>query len=200
MACRKRREGTQALGGTEKPSFTGTPLVFTDAQASLPAQRLVPIVTAEEARLESRGVPVTMARDANARRPGRTPSGYPPILSARHRPEVSKVQRSWKRLISRNAKGTRLPGYLCGRPLRNRGRCTLGRETAIQKCLGEATAGTDDGWTGTSCIETPQPTFPMCLSGGAGSFTWRFHLESVERGQPPPGRRAAGAQPGSMPM
>ena len=31
--------------------------------------------------------------------------------------------------------------YLCGRPLRNRGRCTLGRETAIQKMVWGATAG-----------------------------------------------------------
>ena len=31
--------------------------------------------------------------------------------------------------------------HLCGRPLRNRGRCTLGRETAIQKMK-----WTDDGW------------------------------------------------------
>jgi xylan 1,4-beta-xylosidase len=31
--------------------------------------------------------------------------------------------------------------YLCGRPLRNRGRCTLGRETAIQPM-----AWSDDGW------------------------------------------------------
>ena len=46
--------------------------------------------------------------------------------------------------------------YLCGRPLRNRGRCTLGRETAIQKMVwGE------DGWLrtldgqGIPTIETP---------------------------------------------
>lgn len=31
--------------------------------------------------------------------------------------------------------------YLCGRPLRNRGRCTLGRETAIQPMVWN-----DDGW------------------------------------------------------
>ena len=31
--------------------------------------------------------------------------------------------------------------YLCGRPLRNRGRCTLGRETAIQKMT-----WSEDGW------------------------------------------------------
>ena len=48
--------------------------------------------------------------------------------------------------------------YLVGRPLRNRGRCTLGRETAIQKM----TWGTDD-WLRTldaqamPTLETPAP-------------------------------------------
>jgi xylan 1,4-beta-xylosidase len=51
--------------------------------------------------------------------------------------------------------------YLCGRPLRNRGRCTLGRETAIQKMFwGE------DGWLrtldgqGIPTIQTPAPQLP----------------------------------------
>src|SRR6185369_16015480 len=48
--------------------------------------------------------------------------------------------------------------YLCGRPLGNRGRCTLGRETAIQPM----TWG-DDGWLRTSDreglphVEVPAP-------------------------------------------
>jgi xylan 1,4-beta-xylosidase len=35
--------------------------------------------------------------------------------------------------------------HLCGRPLRNRGRCTLGRETAIQRMV-----WSDDGWLRTA--------------------------------------------------
>ena len=35
--------------------------------------------------------------------------------------------------------------YLCGRPLPNRGRCTLGRETAIQRMEWSA-----DGWLRTA--------------------------------------------------
>jgi xylan 1,4-beta-xylosidase len=48
--------------------------------------------------------------------------------------------------------------YLCGRPLRNRGRCTLGRETAIQKMV-----WSNDDWLrtldgqGIPTIETPAP-------------------------------------------
>ena len=38
--------------------------------------------------------------------------------------------------------------YLCGRPLRNRGRCTLGRETAIQPMTWSA-----DGWLRTTTGE-----------------------------------------------
>ena len=52
--------------------------------------------------------------------------------------------------------------YLCGRPLRNRGRCTLGRETAIQKMVWRA-----DGWLRTADGEgashsrsRPRPALP----------------------------------------
>jgi len=50
---------------------------------------------------------------------------------------------------------------LAGRPLRNRGRCTLGRETAIQKMVWSA-----DGWLRTAdgqgipTLETPAPALP----------------------------------------
>jgi xylan 1,4-beta-xylosidase len=52
--------------------------------------------------------------------------------------------------------------YLCGRPLKNRGRCTLGRETAIQPM----TWG-DDGWlrttdaTGAPTLEVESPRLPF---------------------------------------
>ena len=51
--------------------------------------------------------------------------------------------------------------YLCGRPLRNRGRCTLGRETAIQPMVWG-----DDGWLRTTDgegipqLESPAPALP----------------------------------------
>src|SRR5437762_6272663 len=52
--------------------------------------------------------------------------------------------------------------YLAGRPLRNRGRCTLGRETAIQKMVWD-----EDDWLrtldgeGVPTIETPAPGLPV---------------------------------------
>ena len=59
-------------------------------------------------------------------------------------------------------KGETYMVYLCGRPLRNRGRCTLGRETAIQKM-----AWGKDGWLRTldgdpvPTLETPAPKLPV---------------------------------------
>src|SRR6476660_3977033 len=51
--------------------------------------------------------------------------------------------------------------YLCGRPLPNRGRCTLGRETAIQKMV-----WSEDGWLrtvdgqGVPQVSVPAPNLP----------------------------------------
>ena len=62
------------------------------------------------------------------------------ILSARHRPDV-ELQRAGHADLVETQNGETYMVYLCGRPLRNRGRCTLGRETAIQNM-----AWGKDGW------------------------------------------------------
>ena len=62
------------------------------------------------------------------------------ILTARNRPDAP-LQRAGHADLSRPRRGETYMVYLCGRPLPNRGRCTLGRETAIQQMVwGE------DGW------------------------------------------------------
>ena len=59
---------------------------------------------------------------------------------------------------SRRRQGNSYMVYLCGRPLPNRGRCTLGRETAIQPMMWSA-----DGWLRTTTgegipmVEVPAP-------------------------------------------
>src|SRR6476620_11379848 len=53
------------------------------------------------------------------------------ILSSRHRPDV-ELQRAGHADLVETQNGETYIVYLCGRPLRNRGRCTLGRETALQ--------------------------------------------------------------------
>jgi xylan 1,4-beta-xylosidase len=82
------------------------------------------------------------------------------ILSARHRPDA-ELQRAGHADLVETQKGETYMVYLCGRPLRNRGRCTLGRETAIQKMVW----GEDD-WLrtldgqGLPTLETPAPGLP----------------------------------------
>src|SRR6187200_1137041 len=66
------------------------------------------------------------------------------VLSARHRPDVA-LQRAGHADLVDTPDGDTYMVYLCGRPLPNRGRCTLGRETAIQKMVWG-----DDGWLRTA--------------------------------------------------
>jgi xylan 1,4-beta-xylosidase len=53
------------------------------------------------------------------------------ILTARNRPDA-ELQRAGHADLVETQHGDTYMVYLCGRPLSNRGRCTLGRETAIQ--------------------------------------------------------------------
>src|SRR5262249_17230453 len=74
---------------------------------------------------------VTMARSRKITGPYELhPDTY--ILSSRHRPDV-ELQRAGHADFVETQHGDTYMVYLCGRPLRNRGRCTRGRETAIQK-------------------------------------------------------------------
>jgi xylan 1,4-beta-xylosidase len=89
------------------------------------------------------GHAVTMARSRELRGPYELhPDKY--ILTARHRPD-SELQRAGHGDLVETQNGETYLVHLCGRPLRNRGRCTLGRETAIQAM----TWGSDD-WLRTS--------------------------------------------------
>ncbi len=62
------------------------------------------------------------------------------ILSSRLRPD-SPLQRAGHGDLVEARDGTPMLVYLCGRPLPNRGRCVLGRETAIQPMRWD-----EDGW------------------------------------------------------
>ena len=66
------------------------------------------------------------------------------ILTARDRPDAV-LQRAGHADLVDTAAGETYMVYLCGRPLRNRGRCTLGRETAIQPMVWST-----DGWLRTT--------------------------------------------------
>jgi xylan 1,4-beta-xylosidase len=82
---------------------------------------------------------VTMARSRNINGPYELHPDMQ-ILSSRHRPDI-ELQRAGHADLVETQNGETYMVYLCGRPLRNRGRCTLGRETAIQRMVWGA-----DGW------------------------------------------------------
>src|SRR5207247_2435106 len=89
------------------------------------------------------GHAVTMARARQLRGPyDLHPETH--ILSARHRPDL-ELQRAGHADLVETQTGETYLVFLCGRPLRNRGRCTLGRETAIERMRWD-----DDDWLRTA--------------------------------------------------
>ena len=82
------------------------------------------------------------------------------VLTARDRPD-SPLQRAGHGSLVETQDGETYMAYLCGRPLPNRGRCVLGRETAIQRM-----AWSPDGWLRTADgqglphLHTPAPNLP----------------------------------------
>ena len=139
--------------------FKGTAIGFTEAPHLYKRNGWYYLVTAEGGT--GWGHAVTMARSRELAGPYELhPDTY--ILSARHRPDV-ELQRAGHGSLVETPKGESYIAYLCGRPLRNRGRCTLGRETAIQKMVWGK-----DGWLrtldgeGIPTVETPAPALPAC--------------------------------------
>jgi xylan 1,4-beta-xylosidase len=137
--------------------FKGTPLGLTEGPHLYKRNGWYYLLTAEGGT--SWGHAVTMARSQNLPGPYELhPDTH--VISARHRPD-SELQRAGHADLVETQNGETYMVYLCGRPLRNRGRCTLGRETAIQKMFWGA-----DGWLrtldgqGVPTIETPTPPLP----------------------------------------
>jgi xylan 1,4-beta-xylosidase len=142
------------LVGERMNIFKGTPLGFTEGPHIYKRNGWYYLLTAEGGT--GWGHAVTMARSRHLAGPYELhPDTH--ILSARHRPDA-ELQRAGHADLVETQNGETYMVYLCGRPLRNRGRCTLGRETAIQKMV-----WSDDGWLrtldrqGIPAIETPAP-------------------------------------------
>jgi len=143
--------------GERKNIFAGTPLGFTEAPHLYKRNGWYYLLTAEGGTNWNHAV--TMARSRNLTGPYELhPDTY--IMSARHRPDCD-LQRAGHADLVETPNGETYMVYLIGRPLRNRGRCTLGRETAIQKMVWGA-----DGWLrtldgqGIPTLETPVSTLP----------------------------------------
>jgi xylan 1,4-beta-xylosidase len=144
----------RALVGERQNIFAGTPLGLTEAPHIYKRGGYYYLLTAEGGT--GWGHAVTMARSRALAGPYELhPDVY--ILSARHRPDAV-LQRAGHADLVETPAGETYMVYLCGRPLRNRGRCTLGRETAIQPMQWG-----DDGWLRTTdgeglpVLEAPAP-------------------------------------------
>jgi len=134
--------------------FKGTALGFTEAPHLYKREGWYYLLTAEGGTNWNHAV--TMARSRHLTGPYELhPDIY--IMTAKQRPDA-ELQRAGHASLVETQQGETYMAYLIGRPLRNRGRCTLGRETAIQKMQWGA-----DGWLrtidreGIPTTETPAP-------------------------------------------
>ncbi len=158
------------LIGARRNIFEGTAIGFTEAPHVYKRDGWYYLITAEGGT--GWGHAVTMARSRAIDGPYELhPDVY--VLSARARPDAP-LQRAGHADLVETQGGETYMVYLCGRPLRNRGRCTLGRETAIEKM-----AWSPDGWLRTIDgggiprveIEAPGlPSHPFAAMPGRADF------------------------------
>jgi xylan 1,4-beta-xylosidase len=125
------------LIGERRVIFPGTHLGLTEAPHLYWRDGWYYLLTAEGGT--GWGHAATLARSRNVEGPYELhPDG--PVLTSRNRPDAP-LQRAGHADLVETPDGETYAVYLCGRPLPNRGRCVLGRETAIQRMVwGE------DGW------------------------------------------------------
>ena len=135
--CRNTRPREQKLIGQRRLIFQGTSIGFTEAPHLYKRGGYYHLVVAEGGTFW--GHAVTMARSRQIDGPYELhPDTY--VLTARDRPDCA-LQRAGHGSLVETQDGETYMAYLCGRPLPNRGRCVLGRETAIQKMV-----WSPDGW------------------------------------------------------
>jgi xylan 1,4-beta-xylosidase len=144
----------RSLRGERRLIFEGTSIGLTEGPHLYKRNGYYYLLTAEGGT--GWGHAVTLARSRNLCGPYELhPDTY--ILTARHRPDI-ELQRAGHADLVETQSGDPYLVHLCGRPLSNRGRCTLGRETAIQKMV-----WSDDGWLrtadgeGVPRVEAPAP-------------------------------------------
>ena len=147
----------KTLIGERVNIFKGTPLGLTEAPHIYKRNGWYYLITAEGGTAWNHAV--TLCRSRTLLGPYELhPHTY--IMSARNRPDAPLQRAGHADWVETQAGDTYLV-YLCGRPLKNRGRCTLGRETAIQKLQ-----WADDGWPytldrqGVPTLTTPAPALP----------------------------------------
>jgi xylan 1,4-beta-xylosidase len=129
IVCQEYSPAARALVGERRLIFAGTPLGLTEAPHLYRRGGFYYLITAEGGTGWNHAV--TMARSRQLLGPYELhPDVH--ILSARDRPDAPLQRAGHADLVDTETSETYMV-YLCGRPLPNRGRCVLGRETAIQK-------------------------------------------------------------------
>ena len=147
----------RALVGERVNIFQGTPLGFTEGPHLYKRDGWYHLLVAEGGT--NWGHAATMARSRSIAGPYEL-HPWRQVLTARDKPDAPLHRTGHADLVETPAGETYMV-YLCGRPLPNRGRCILGRETAIQKMVWG-----DDGWLwpaegeGAPVLETAAPDLP----------------------------------------
>lgn len=157
IVCQEYSHRERRLVGERRQIFMGTPLGLTEAPHLYKRDGWYYLVVAEGGTGWNHAV--TMARSRRIHGPYELhPDTY--ILSSRDRPDMA-LQRAGHADLVETQGGETYMVYLCGRPLPGRGRCVMGRETAIQPMLwGE------DGWLrtpdgqGIPQLEVKAPALP----------------------------------------
>jgi xylan 1,4-beta-xylosidase len=165
IALQEYSVGERKVVGETHLIFQGTPLGFTEGPHLYKRHGYYYLLTAEGGT--GWGHAVTMARSRALRGPYEL---HPDvcILTSRHRPDI-ELQRAGHADLVETQTGETYMVHLCGRPIRNRGRCTLGRETAIQPMVWSA-----DGWLrtvdgqGVPYSEVAAPALPPACGWQAG--------------------------------
>jgi len=157
IVCQEYSPAERRLVGERRVIFEGTALGLTEAPHLYRRDGWYWLVTAEGGT--GWGHAMTVARSRDLWGPYEVQPGGP-TLTARDRPDAP-LQRAGHADLVETPDGRTFAVYLCGRPLPNRGRCVLGRETAIQELVwGE------DGWPrtrdgrGTPELEIDGPDLP----------------------------------------
>src|SRR5258705_1773786 len=146
------------LVGPREIIFRGTALGLTEGPHLYKRNGYYYLLTAEGGT--GWGHAVTLARSRSLTGPYELhPDKY--ILTSRDRPDVA-LQRAGHADLVDTQNGETYMVHLCGRPLANRGRCVLGRETAIQKM-----SWGEDDWLhtwdhqGIPNVEVEGPSLPL---------------------------------------
>lgn len=143
----------QKLVGKRELIFKGTAHGLTEAPHLYRRNGYYYLLTAEGGTGWNHGV--TMARARNLLGPYELHPEQT-ILTSRDRPDLA-LQRAGHADLVETPDGQTYMVYLCGRPLPNRGTCTLGRETALQLVTWD-----QDGWLRVSepQQQAPAPGLP----------------------------------------